>query len=99
MTLLWVRVYYVACDSQLSSLAMFQRTSTGPDMSSIVKVPGVCVNHSEPYAADNSPLGLCTADGNWFVSGGCFCQAGYQVNSSQCSGNLQVCCGVVLTNM
>lgn len=85
MTLLWVRVYYVACESMSSTLASFQRTSAGPDMSSIVTVPGTCVDHSEPYV-DSSPLGFCTADGSWLVSGGCVCQAGYQVNSSQCSG-------------
>ena len=43
MTIMHVRVYYKTCTETLRDLAWFPVTNTGPEMTSLVDVSGVCV--------------------------------------------------------
>uniref|UniRef100_A0A4W3HH19 receptor protein-tyrosine kinase n=1 Tax=Callorhinchus milii TaxID=7868 RepID=A0A4W3HH19_CALMI len=85
IALVSVRVYYKKCQSILHSLALFQDTITGADSSSLVEVPGTCVNNS---AKDDTPKMYCSADGEWLVPiGRCICKEGYEEQKNVC----QVC--------
>jgi len=87
MTLLSVRVYYIACNATTVSFTAFPTTPTGHDVASVVTVTGTCVAHSNSDVTEQSAL--CKADGSWFmVTDGCVCEAGYQPtsNNKTCSG-------------
>uniref|UniRef100_A0A4W3HE90 receptor protein-tyrosine kinase n=1 Tax=Callorhinchus milii TaxID=7868 RepID=A0A4W3HE90_CALMI len=82
IALVSVRVYYKKCQSILHSLALFQDTITGADSSSLVEVPGTCVNNS---AKDDTPKMYCSADGEWLVPiGRCICKEGYEEQKNVC---------------
>ena len=89
-TLLSVRVYYIACPSVITNLAVFNETPAGPDMTSIVQRDGQCVQHAVQL---QQPSYLCKADGNWYYNTGrCHCSPGYQRRTDEtvphCAGNL-----------
>jgi len=86
-TLMSVRVYYVVCPSVVGNFARFSNTSTAADLSSVVRVEGVCMPKASMVLP---PTYLCQSDGSWYpVSGGCACMPGYQPDlqaSQQCTG-------------
>jgi len=87
MTLLSVRIYYIACNATTNSFTTFPTTPTGSHVASVVTATGTCVANSNSDVAQQSAL--CKADGSWFmVGGGCVCDAGYQPTSDNksCSG-------------
>ena len=87
LTLLSVRVYYIACNPTVISFTQFPTTPTGHDVASVVKATGTCVDNSNGDVTQQSAL--CKADGSWFmVTDGCFCEAGYHATSDNksCSG-------------
>jgi len=87
MTLLSVRVYYIACDFTTISLTAFPTTPTGRHVASVVTATGSCVANSNSDVRRQSAL--CKSDGSWFmVTEGCVCEAGYQPtsNNKSCSG-------------
>lgn len=88
-TLISVRIYYVACPSDLLNFANLTETPAGPEMTSIVQRDGVCVAHAE--VGDQRPSYLCKADGKWYyVTGSCRCRPGYQSrddSNTGCAGN------------
>jgi len=91
MTLISVRIYYIACNATTISFARFPSTPAGRDAASVVTATGTCVARSN---ADVTPQSaLCKADGSWFmVTGGCSCVAGYQPtpDNESCSGITRV---------
>ncbi|XP_041041677.1 ephrin type-A receptor 5-like isoform X4 [Carcharodon carcharias] len=85
IALVSVRVYYKKCPSTFHNLAFFEDTITGADSSSLVEVPGTCVNNS---VKDDTPKMYCSADGEWLVPiGKCMCKEGYEEKGNIC----QVC--------
>ncbi|XP_072373213.1 ephrin type-A receptor 5-like isoform X5 [Scyliorhinus torazame] len=85
IALVSVRVYYKKCPSTFHNLAFFEDTITGADSSSLVEVPGTCVNNS---MKDDTPKMYCSADGEWLVPiGKCMCKEGYEEKGNTC----QVC--------
>ena len=89
MTLLSVRVYYIACNATVANLVEFPTTPTGRHASSVVTATGTCVANSNAGAAATRQSALCKADGSWFVvTDGCVCVAGYQPTSDNqsCTG-------------
>jgi len=95
MTLLSVRVYYIACNATTVSFTAFPTTPTGRDAASVVMATGTCVdNCNTDFAGQQSAL--CKADGSWFmVTDGCVCEAGYQptADNKSCSGILLISAG------
>ncbi|GCB60861.1 hypothetical protein scyTo_0009245 [Scyliorhinus torazame] len=85
IALVSVRVYYKKCPSTFHNLAFFEDTITGADSSSLVEVPGTCVNNS---MKDDTPKMYCSADGEWLVPiGKCMCKEGYEEKGNTCQGN------------
>jgi len=92
MTLLSVRVYYIACSSTAVSFTAFPTTPTGRSASSVVTATGTCVANSNA-AGVTLQSALCKADGSWYiVTDGCICVAGYQPTSDNksCTGTIIV---------
>jgi len=88
MTLLSVRVYYIACNATVINLVAFPTTPTGRDATSVVTATGTCVANSNGDSATQQSA-LCKADGSWFVvTDGCACIAGYQptTDNNSCTG-------------
>ena len=56
MTIMHVRVYYKTCPETLRDLAWFPVTNTGPEMTSLVDVSGVCVANSVPVKSGPGEL-------------------------------------------
>lgn len=86
MTLLSVRVYYIACPQVVMGLAGFPAASAGPELASVVRVSGVCVEDSY---GELIPAAFCKADGSWLtVSDGCVCREGFRPDhaAQTCTG-------------
>ncbi|XP_032874312.1 ephrin type-A receptor 5 isoform X4 [Amblyraja radiata] len=82
IALVSVRVYYKKCPSTFRNFAVFEDTVTGADSSSLVEVPGTCVNNSIKGV---TPKMYCSADGEWLVPiGRCMCKEGYEERSNAC---------------
>lgn len=82
IALVSVRVYYKKCPSTFRNFAVFEDTVTGADSSSLVEVPGTCVNNS---IKGNTPKMYCSADGEWLVPiGRCMCKEGYEERGNAC---------------
>ena len=47
MAILHVKIYYKACKKALDEMAWYPPTHTGPRLSSLVKVPGKCIENAE----------------------------------------------------
>uniref|UniRef100_A0A7E4V433 receptor protein-tyrosine kinase n=1 Tax=Panagrellus redivivus TaxID=6233 RepID=A0A7E4V433_PANRE len=91
-SLLYVNVYYNVCPTQTQSFVYLPRTISGPDVHSVVSVPGQCVpNASPPAGIAVAPTSICRADGLWEVissaGGNCDCNPGFVpiVEESVCS--------------
>ena len=63
MTLMSVRVYYVACDVITSGFALFPATSSGPQPWSLVAADGRCVDGATLTDGRSAPRAHCAADG------------------------------------
>ena len=85
LSILAVKVYYLACPEKTVGFANYPETPTGPELTSINKVGGRCVENSEVVA---EPYNLCQGDGTWnFHSGHCACMAGYEADNNAQSCN------------
>eukprot|EP00058_Branchiostoma_floridae_P028394 XP_002613885.1 hypothetical protein BRAFLDRAFT_71989 [Branchiostoma floridae] len=89
MSLLSVRVYYKVCPTVAHSLATFNKTVTGPEVTSLVQAAGSCVPNAEVEA---QPTVQCTSDGKWTLfAGGCRCLPGHEPESDGCTGGSEGC--------
>ncbi len=80
LSLLAVKVYYLTCPEKTVGFAYYPETPTGPEVTSILKIPGKCVENAEVVDA---PYNLCKGDGTWnFHSGTCACMAGYEADAT-----------------
>jgi Eph receptor B1 len=80
LSLLAVKVYYLTCPEKTVGFAHYPETPTGPEVTSILKIGGKCVENAEVI---NEPYNLCQGDGTWnFHSGQCACMAGYEADST-----------------
>lgn len=89
MTLLSVRVYHIVCPQVAMGLADFPATSAGPELVSVMRVVGACI---EKASEESIPTAFCTADGSWLtVSGGCVCRKGFLPDyaAQTCTGEFQ----------
>ncbi|CAG0878978.1 unnamed protein product [Darwinula stevensoni] len=78
ISLLAIRVFYIACPEIVAGLARFPETLTGPDLTSIETAAGQCAAHAQ-NSGPEPPHYLCKADGTWyFLTGECLCQPGYE---------------------
>ncbi|XP_078697641.1 ephrin type-B receptor 3-like isoform X3 [Branchiostoma floridae x Branchiostoma belcheri] len=83
MSLLSVRVYYKVCPTVSHSLATFNKTVTGPEVTSLVQAAGSCVPNAEVSA---QPTVQCTSDGKWTLfTGGCQCLPGHEPDTDGCT--------------
>nr|BAB68344.1 EPH receptor tyrosine kinase [Ciona savignyi] len=81
MSIMHVRVYYKSCSQTLHGLAVFPPTISGPEMTSLIDVPGQCVPNSMIMKNTKGPSLHCNGEGNWLVpSGSCKCDIGYEPN-------------------
>lgn len=87
MTLLSVRVHYVVCPDMVTNLTMFNRTVSGPELTSVMQTRAVCARHA---VAEQPLYALCMADGSWMdlAADGCRCGAGFQPDEAltTCAG-------------
>ncbi|XP_078287637.1 ephrin type-A receptor 5-like isoform X2 [Rhinoraja longicauda] len=82
IALVSVRVYYKRCPSTFRNFAVFEDTVTGADSSSLVEVPGTCVNNS---MKGDTPKMYCSTDGEWLVPiGRCMCKEGHEERGNTC---------------
>lgn len=73
-SLLWIKVYYIACSSVTLNFAQFPETATGLEVTSVVQRRGRCVPNA---IEDEEPSYLCTSAGTWgWLMGGCQCLRG-----------------------
>jgi len=80
LSILAVKVYYLACPAVNQGFAQFPQTPTGPEVTSILKISGKCVENAEVV---DEPYNLCQGDGTWnFHSGHCACMAGYEADTT-----------------
>jgi len=88
-TIISLSVYFYVCQATLKSLASFSRTPVGRQLTDILPVHGVCVEHAISSPPHLSPTYLCTSTGSWYLyTGTCQCEPGYQPNRqlTQCIG-------------
>lgn len=85
LSLMAIKIFYVACPNITTNFAHFSSTPTGKELTAIVPAEGSCV----PNAVEiEKPRLLCKGDGNWTLpSGGCECMPGYEPLGQSC----QVC--------
>ncbi|XP_026481363.1 ephrin type-B receptor 1-B [Ctenocephalides felis] len=76
ISVLAIKVYYVACPAVTINFAHFNETPTGKEVTVIEHVSGICVENSEIV---EPPAYLCKGDGKWTLpTGGCRCKVGYE---------------------
>ena len=56
LSILAVKVYYLACPAVTMGFAQFPQTPTGPEVTSILKISGKCVENAEVV---DEPYNLC----------------------------------------
>ena len=56
LSILAVKVYYLACPAVNQGFAQFPQTPTGPEVTSILKISGKCVENAEVV---DEPYNLC----------------------------------------
>ena len=56
LSILAVKVYYLACPAITMGFAQFPQTPTGPEVTSILKISGKCVENAEVV---DEPYNLC----------------------------------------
>ncbi|XP_067873110.1 ephrin type-B receptor 2 [Heterodontus francisci] len=87
MSLIAVRVFYRMCPRVIQNGAIFQRTLSGAESTSLVVARGSCIPNAEEV---DVPIKLyCNGDGEWMVPiGRCMCKAGYESveNGTVCEG-------------
>ncbi|XP_066297726.1 ephrin type-B receptor 3-like [Branchiostoma lanceolatum] len=77
ISLLSVRVYYKVCPTITEHYAIFNKTVTGPSITSLVQAEGQCIPNSEPVG--RQPTVQCTGTGEWTLfTGSCRCLPGYE---------------------
>jgi len=78
-TIISLTVYYYVCPAVVQSLAVFPRTAAASELTAVLPVDGVCVQHTITTV---SPTYLCTSTGSWYLyTGACQCETGYQPNT------------------
>lgn len=90
VSLIQVKVYYVACPNVTKNFAAFGETPTAAERYAVVEQDGHCVDH----ATKKSDLKyLCRSDGVWINShkGECVCNPGYagNVEATECLGEIR----------
>eukprot|EP00061_Rhincodon_typus_P016232 g44337.t1 len=77
MSLIAVRVFYRMCPLVIKNGAVFQKTLSGAESTSLVAARGSCIPNAEEV---DVPIKLyCNGDGEWMVPiGRCMCKAGYE---------------------
>uniref|UniRef100_A0A6G1SDN7 Ephrin type-A receptor 3 n=1 Tax=Aceria tosichella TaxID=561515 RepID=A0A6G1SDN7_9ACAR len=82
LSLIAIKVYSLKCPALTTSLARFNATPTGRDLTSLVAVEGECVPNSVQI---EQPRMFCSADGQWnaMSSGQCKCLAGFEPVQNQ----------------
>ncbi|GCC38750.1 hypothetical protein chiPu_0017267 [Chiloscyllium punctatum] len=87
MSLIAVRVFYRMCPLVIKNGAIFQKTLSGAESTSLVVARGTCIPNAEEV---DVPIKLyCNGDGEWMVPiGRCMCKAGYESveNGTVCQG-------------
>ncbi|XP_072334699.1 ephrin type-B receptor 2 isoform X1 [Scyliorhinus torazame] len=87
MSLIAVRVLYRMCPRVIKNGAIFQKTLSGAESTSLVVARGSCISNAEEV---DVPIKLyCNGDGEWMVPiGRCMCKAGYEPveNGTVCQG-------------
>ncbi|XP_048417389.1 ephrin type-B receptor 2 isoform X2 [Stegostoma tigrinum] len=87
MSLIAVRVFYRMCPLVIKNGAVFQKTLSGAESTSLVAARGSCIPNAEEV---DVPIKLyCNGDGEWMVPiGRCMCKAGYESveNGTVCQG-------------
>lgn len=85
LSLISIKIYYIACPRVMSGMAVFPETPTGQELTSFVTVDGTCVANASPDESLSSPKLICKGDGNWTLpSGGCRCNEGFEAVDNVC---------------
>jgi len=79
----YIKVYYEYCGVTVKNLATFDKTTTGPDLTSLEESKGQCVANAVLKDYNNHPSLYCDGRGEWTMAQGfCFCYAGFQPDST-----------------